>query len=127
MNKLNNGLKITYYGHSTFEINTTEDKTIFIDPWIKDNPMCPDELKDVKKADIIAVTHGHFDHMSDVIPLAQNHGSTVISNFEMCGWFGANGVENCSPMNKGGTQEVNSIKFNRMALLYTEGNLPVLL
>lgn len=121
MEILSNGLRITYYGHSTFEIQSSSGKTVFIDPWIRENPMCPDHLKQVKKADIIAVTHGHFDHISDVIPIAKEHNPNVIANFEICGWLGSKGVENCAPMNKGGTQEVEGIKFTMTHAQHSSG------
>lgn len=111
MEILNNDIKIIYYGHSTFEVKSPEGKSIMIDPWIVENPSCPDNMKDIDNVDIIAVTHGHFDHISDVIPLATKHKPAVIANFEICSWLGSRGVENCSPMNKGGTQEVEGIKF----------------
>lgn len=121
MELLKNGLKIRYYGHSTFEMISQEGKTILVDPWIQDNPLCPDNLKDVKKADIIAVTHGHFDHMTDVIPIAEKLGSKVIANFEICGWLGGKGIENCSPMNKGGTQEIDGIRFTMTHAQHSSG------
>ena len=59
MDKLNNGSKILYYGHSTFQINSVSGKRIIIDPWIMGNPACPETLKEIEGVDIIAVTHGH--------------------------------------------------------------------
>lgn len=118
---LNNGLKITYYGHSTFEIIAPDGKTILIDPWIQENPVCPENLKDVKKADIIAVTHGHFDHMTDVKPIADKLGSKVVANFEICSWLGSKGVEDCFPMNKGGTQKIDGIKFTMTHAQHSSG------
>ena len=52
------GIKLTWLGHSTFRIETS-GKTIFIDPWIMGNPMCPEADKNVKKADVLLCTHGH--------------------------------------------------------------------
>lgn len=121
MELLNNGITIRYYGHSTFEIRSPEGKTVLVDPWINENPSCPENLKEVEKVDIIAVTHGHFDHMSDVIPLAEKLNPRIIANFEICGWLGAKGVENCSPMNKGGTQEVDGIKFTMTHAQHSSG------
>lgn len=111
MVNFNQGFEITYFGHSTFKIKSPGGKIIFIDPWIKDNPSCPEELKVVDGVDIIAVTHGHFDHISDVIPLARKFKPTIVSNWEICDWLGTKGVENCAPMNKGGGQIAGGIKF----------------
>lgn len=111
MNLLNNGIEITFIGHSTFLIKTSENKNILIDPWLNGNPSCPDELKELDNVDIIAITHGHFDHMNDALSLAIEFSCPIISNFEICGWFEKNGIKNCMPMNKGGNQKFENIQF----------------
>jgi len=35
-------------------------------------------VADVKKADVIFLSHGHFDHMSDVVPVARQTGAKVV-------------------------------------------------
>jgi len=111
MVSINKGFEITYYGHSTFKIKSPQGKIILIDPWIKENPSCPKELHDVSGVDIIAVTHGHFDHIGDVRPLAEKFKPTIVANWEICDWLGTKDVENCAPMNKGGGQIIDGIKF----------------
>ena len=44
-----------------------------IDPWIEGNPSCPEQLREVGHVDIIAITHGHFDHIGSVIPLCKKY------------------------------------------------------
>src|ERR1700722_1586470 len=56
------GVRLTWLGHPTFRMETPGGKTIFIDPWIMGNPMCPEAEKKVKKADVLLFTHGHGDH-----------------------------------------------------------------
>jgi len=111
MVSINKDIEITYYGHSTFSIKTAKGKIIFIDPWIKGNPSCPENLHDVDGVDIIAITHGHFDHTSDVRELAEKFKPKVIANWEICDWLTSKGVENCCPMNKGGGQTQDGIRF----------------
>ncbi|NIP31257.1 MAG: metal-dependent hydrolase, partial [Candidatus Dadabacteria bacterium] len=111
MKLLNNGTKISYIGHSTFKISSLKEKTIIVDPWIYGNPSCPEKFKEFEEIDIIAITHGHFDHMSDAINLAVEHGSKIVANWEICGWLEKNGVKNCFPMNKGGSQKIDGIDF----------------
>lgn len=44
---------ISWLGHAAFKIETP-DKTIFIDPWIKGNPVSPlKSYKEIKKADLV--------------------------------------------------------------------------
>ncbi|HEX8813987.1 MAG TPA: metal-dependent hydrolase [Terriglobales bacterium] len=105
-----NGLKLTWLGHATFRIETPGGKTIIIDPWIMGNPACPPNEKNVKKVDVMLVTHGHGDHIGDAVEIAKKHKPTVVGIPELCGWLEKKGVENLAEMNKGGTQTVGDIK-----------------
>ena len=113
MQILNNGLEITYFGHSTFLVKSPPPggKRVIIDPWLEGNPSCPEHLREIDRVDIIAVTHGHFDHTSDVVPLCEKHGPKVVANWEICDWLGQKGVENCMPVNKGGSLSIDGISF----------------
>ncbi len=111
MEEMLGGTRITYLGHATFRITTAGDEQIIIDPFLTDNPQTPDELKQVGELDTILVTHGHFDHIADAVPLAQQTGATVVANFEICNWLGTKGVENTFPLNKGGTGQVGGVKI----------------
>ncbi len=111
MKKLNNGIEITYFGHSTFGIVSKKGKNIIIDPWIETNPSCPEELKNIKSVDIIAITHGHFDHIGDLLDICSEHNPQIIANWEICDWLSTKGIENCLPMNKGGAQVIDNIRF----------------
>ncbi len=111
MKILNNGIEITYFGHSTFAIKSPQRKKIIIDPWIQENPSCPEHLREVDQIDVIAVTHGHFDHISDVIPLCEKYSPKVVANWEICDWLGSKGVKNCMPCNKGGNLNIDGIRF----------------
>ncbi len=76
-----------------------------MDPWVNGNPMYP-AGHEFQRIDAILITHGHFDHIHDVIPLAKKFEPKVIAIHETCLWLASKGVENCSGMNKGGTQDV---------------------
>ncbi|NDJ87418.1 MAG: metal-dependent hydrolase [Chloroflexi bacterium] len=95
------GTKLTWFGHSAFQIETGEH-TVLIDPFISGNPVAtvsPDELA----ADFILLTHGHGDHIGDTVDIAKRTGATVVGNFEVANWISAQGVENTSSPNTGGT------------------------
>jgi L-ascorbate metabolism protein UlaG (beta-lactamase superfamily) len=104
------GARITYLGHSTFRFVTAGDEQIIIDPFLTDNPQTPDDLKRVGELDTILITHGHFDHFSDVMPLVGQTGAGTVSNFEIFSYLQREGVEDATPIQKGGTVQVGGIK-----------------
>jgi L-ascorbate metabolism protein UlaG (beta-lactamase superfamily) len=104
------GARITYLGHATFRFVTPGDEQILIDPFLTDNPQTPEDLKQVGELDTMLITHGHFDHFADAIPIAQETGSLVVSNFEIFSYMQAKGIENGMPMQKGGTSQVGGIR-----------------
>lgn len=108
---LENGIELTYMGHSTFKIKSPEGKIVIVDPWVDGNPVCPEELKTIEQVDILAVTHAHFDHIGDAVRIGNDLQPKVVGIYETCVWLNSKGVQNILPMNKGGTQEVDGIKF----------------
>ena len=110
MEEMLGGARITYLGHSTFRFVTAGDEQIIIDPFLTENPQTPDHLKRVGELDTILITHGHFDHFSDVMPLQGQTGAATVSNFEIFSYLQRQGVENAMPVQKGGTIHVGGIK-----------------
>ena len=110
MQEMLGGTRITYLGHSTFMFTTAGGEQIIIDPYLTENPQTPDELKQVGELDTILITHGHFDHFHDVIPLATQTGAVTVSNFEIFSYLQGQGVDNGIPIQKGGTVQVGGIK-----------------
>jgi L-ascorbate metabolism protein UlaG (beta-lactamase superfamily) len=96
-----------------------QGKRVLIDPWLTNNPACPEDLKDPGPLDVIAITHGHNDHMDDAMELAKRTGATVVAIVEIGDWLETNGVENVVAMNKGGTAEVGGIKFHMTHALHS--------
>ncbi|MGA9529007.1 MAG: metal-dependent hydrolase [Terriglobales bacterium] len=115
------GIKITWLGHATFRIETPEGKTFLLDPWIAQNPMCPESEKKVKKADVLVCTHGHFDHIADAVELGKRDGTTTVGIFELCAWLQKKGAKQTSPMNKGGTQTVADVKITMVHAVHSCG------
>ncbi|HKK78858.1 MAG TPA: metal-dependent hydrolase [Phaeodactylibacter sp.] len=93
-------MKLKYYGHSTFGLETKGTKLLF-DPFISPNERAKDINVDQIEADYILVSHGHEDHVADAVDIAKRTGATLISNFEIINWFGEKGLPG-HPMNHGG-------------------------
>src|SRR3712207_482892 len=123
------GARITYLGHSTFRFTTAGGEQILIDPFLTDNPQTPEELKRVGELDSILITHGHFDHFSDVLPLQGQTGATTVSNFEIFAYLQRQGIANAMPIQKGGTIEVGGLKvtatnaFHSSSIALDDGSL----
>lgn len=102
-------VEITWLGHATFQFRLASGEVILMDPWVEGNPMYPKGHK-IERVDTILVSHAHFDHIHDVVPLAKKFKPSVISIFETSLWLTSKGVENCTGMNKGGTVQVGHLK-----------------
>ena len=112
---------LTWLGHGTWSIFTGLHR-ILLDPFLDPSPTAP--LKaDAVEADFILVSHGHFDHVADLVPIASRTGAAVISNFEICEWAKGQGVENVVAMNLGGGVD---LPFGRvvMTLAHHSSGLP---
>ncbi|HSR51488.1 MAG TPA: metal-dependent hydrolase [Acidobacteriota bacterium] len=102
-------VKIKFLGHATFLLTTPGGRTVLIDPWVMNNPLCPDEDKNIDSLDTLLITHGHDDHFQDAIAIAKQHSPAIGCIYEIGLFLGNKGIENCQPMSKGGGQRINDI------------------
>jgi L-ascorbate metabolism protein UlaG (beta-lactamase superfamily) len=111
-------LAITWLGHAAFRLRTPGGKEILLDPWYTGNPSFPAQAKP-KQADLILVSHGHSDHITDAAVMAKATGATVVGIFEVCSWLGTKGVQNVEPMNKGGTIETKGLRVTMTEAIHS--------
>jgi len=106
------GATLTYLGHSSFLVKTGGGKTLYLDPWLEGNPRCPQNLQAPQEADLVCVTHGHFDHTSGVIPIFKKKPCLVAGPYELVNHLAADGNfgDKANGMNKGGTVAFGDIK-----------------
>ncbi|MDW7732077.1 MAG: metal-dependent hydrolase [Methanolobus sp.] len=100
-------VKLTWLGHSCFEI--MYDKKVLIDPFITDNPAATISVSELKP-DVIAVTHGHRDHLGDTVELATRTGCKVVCIHELSQYLRSKGVLT-EGMNIGGTIDIGGFSF----------------
>jgi len=93
-------MKYTYFGQSCFLLETATVKLLF-DPFIKGNPLAKDIDVDKIEADYILVSHGHGDHVADLVDIAKRTGAKVICMPEIAAWLQKQGVTNIHEMNIG--------------------------
>jgi L-ascorbate metabolism protein UlaG (beta-lactamase superfamily) len=94
-------LAITWLGHATLLLEIDGSRVV-IDPFLAPNNPAATRDAASLKADTILVTHGHGDHVADLMPLAQNTGALVVANVEIAGWVNKNGYDGTRAVNTGG-------------------------
>ena len=112
----------TWLGHGGFRFDSTEGKRVYVDPWL-DNPKFPDSERDIERIDVLALTHGHGDHIGNAVELCKQHSPKVVAMFELASWLESQGAEGASAlgMNKGGTVDVEGVKFTMTHALHSGG------
>jgi L-ascorbate metabolism protein UlaG (beta-lactamase superfamily) len=103
-------LAITFLGHSAFRLRTPGGLELLFDPWYTGNPTFAERVRPAK-ADLILVSHGHSDHITDAAAVAKQTGATVVGIWEVVTWLGSKGVQAVEPMNKGGTITVKGLRI----------------
>lgn len=113
-------MNLTYYGQSCFLIEADGTKFLF-DPFIKQNPLAKDIDTSKIEADYILVSHGHGDHVADVVELAKQTNAQVIAMVEVAKWIKEQGVDNVTDINFG-TQELPFGKLRTVWAVHSSSN-----
>jgi L-ascorbate metabolism protein UlaG (beta-lactamase superfamily) len=107
---------LTWLGHASFKLESDEGQLIYVDPWLTGNPKTPPGELEPQRVDVIALTHGHSDHIGDAVRLSEAFpASEIVCQVELKGWLGGKGatVEGRLPgLNKGGSQEIDGVRFS---------------
>lgn len=111
-------IQITWLGHATFELRFPSGEVLVFDPWMEGNPAFPKGYE-LKKVDVLAISHAHFDHANDVIPLAKKFAPKVLAIFETASYFEKKGVKNTVGINKGGTVDLGFARLTMTHALHS--------
>jgi L-ascorbate metabolism protein UlaG (beta-lactamase superfamily) len=103
---------VTWLGHAAFRVDTPGGKRVYVDPWLS-NPKCPEGEQEPERVDLIALTHGHSDHVGETVDLAKRFGCPVVALLELREWLGGQGAPEHATVpegaNKGGTVDADGI------------------
>lgn len=115
-------LDITWLGHGTYTMRLATGEVILVDPWIDGNPAYP-AGHTVDRVDVILVSHGHFDHIHGVLPLAEKFSPQIVAIYETAHWLEKKGAKNVIGMNKGGTVKVGPVSVTMTHAVHSCGIL----
>jgi L-ascorbate metabolism protein UlaG (beta-lactamase superfamily) len=113
---------LTWLGHASFRLDTSGGKRVYVDPFLTGNPKCPESEQSPERVDVIAITHGHGDHVGDAVELAKKFSCTVVAPVELADWLASQGVENTRDPNKGGTVDVDGVRFTLTNAFHSSSN-----
>ncbi|MHC5269824.1 metal-dependent hydrolase [Enterococcus sp. LJL98] len=105
-------MEITFHGHSVVAIELKNGIRLLIDPFISGNPVT-DLVAEEVQADYVLITHGHNDHVGDMVEIAKKNNAMVISMVEICDFAEKQGVKQTHGMNIGGSFD---FPFGRLTL-----------
>jgi len=114
-------ITVTWLGHATVLLQTAQGTNILIDPFIAGNPKFPEGFELPAKLDYILLTHGHGDHISDVVPVAKKHAGTVVAIHELAAYVEGKGVVKTMGMNLGGTVQLNDVAATMVDARHSSG------
>src|SRR5262249_39786917 len=115
-------MQITWYGHAAFRLDFG-GKAVLIDPFFTGNPaFVSDKAAAIKGVTNIVLTHGHGDHVGDTLDIARQNGATVTTNYDLCMWLAAQGLEKFNPMNTGGTTDLDGFTVTMVRADHSSGD-----
>lgn len=117
--------QLIWHGHSTIELRSSDNFVVVIDPWFN-NPVHPTKQLP-EKVDVILVTHDHFDHVGDVVALAQKTGAQVVGTPETMNRYSQAGIPEGKAvgMNIGGTVQFGNFSAHMVHAFHTsESGMP---
>jgi len=107
-------MQLTWHGQSCFMLETANDTSVLVDPFIDENHLTEYSSDDLDP-DIVAITHGHFDHAAE----ADRFGGPVIAQPEIVEILNKRGFEDTVKINIGGTYSTQGIDFTMVQAFHS--------
>jgi L-ascorbate metabolism protein UlaG (beta-lactamase superfamily) len=115
------GTRVTWLGHATVLVTTAKGTNFLIDPFITHNPKFPTDFQLPSKIHYVLLTHGHGDHISDAVPVAKKHGSTVAAIYELADYVQKQGAPDVMGFNLGGTIQLDDVAVSMVEAKHSAG------
>ncbi len=100
-------MRLTWLGHACFLLEGK--RSVIIDPFVPGGPI-------THEPDLVAITHGHDDHLGEVIRL----GKKTVAITEIGRYLSGKGLP-VETMNIGGTIEVDGVEFTMTPAIHSSG------
>lgn len=113
-------MNIIWLGHGSFRIEIG-GQVLLVDPWLTGNPMLPEDQHEaaVAGATHILLTHAHFDHVVDVLPLARKLKVPVVGQYDLMGYWEEHEQISTVGFNKGGTVDLEGVKVTMVHAVHS--------
>lgn len=109
-------MEVKYFGQSCVAFNF-DGTSVLIDPFISGNPLAKGiDIKQIQP-DYIFLSHGHSDHVADMVTIQQQSNATVATVVETASWAERQGIASSKliDFNLGGTL---NLPFGRVKMVY---------
>ncbi|MDD1662514.1 MAG: MBL fold metallo-hydrolase, partial [Methanomicrobiales archaeon] len=100
-------MRLTWLGHACFLLEGT--RSVIIDPYVPEGPI-------TREPDLVALTHGHDDHLGEVFRLRKK----TVAITEIGKYLREKGLT-VEIMNIGGTIEVDGVEFTMPPAVHSSG------
>lgn len=84
--------QIRFLGVAGYEIITSQQKHILIDPFLDNCPGAPFPSDTLEQVDLILVSHAAFDHLGDTEKIARRTGAPVVCGGDVKQYLKARGI-----------------------------------
>ncbi len=107
--------EIIWHGHAGFSIKGNIE--VLVDPFFSGNPIAKEKAGDMNP-DIIAVTHGHFDHAGDAVAISRKNGAPILCSFELSEILKKEDAQTID-INPGGTVEFRDVRISAVPAIHS--------
>lgn len=106
-------MNIIWLGHGSFRIEI-EDQVLLVDPWLTGNPVLEESQHEtaITGATHLVLTHAHFDHVADMLPLARKLRIPVVGQYDLMDYWAEHEHIETVGFNKGGTVDLGRVKLS---------------